>query len=188
MLFEEEVRDEDVELMVADAKAISRDERWPLVKCAFYGSRCTKPFIVPAAVQCVSVNTGRTMDVVFRSYVNAAVPRASLVYNLDHFMIEVNRYPACSLVEGPWRYTIFTSMNAHDAQNTLVQSLYKGSQLTIFGCLLVAKSDHMGAIQPVVESDMSQIETMLVEALTMLDKPVSESASVCTAADLISNY
>ncbi|KAF5328281.1 hypothetical protein D9611_012980 [Ephemerocybe angulata] len=160
-----EVGDVDVELLIADAKAISRGQRWPMTKCAFFGSSCSKPFIVPAATQCTSIGKGRPMDIFFRSYVNAAIPRSSLVYNLDDYFIEVNRYPAHSLVEGPWRYAIFTSQNCNDEVNKLVRRLYKGQDLHVHGCVLVAKADHMGIVHPVHESDLSQIETMLVENL-----------------------
>ncbi|KAF6754004.1 hypothetical protein DFP72DRAFT_1068856 [Ephemerocybe angulata] len=184
---EHEIKDEDVELLVAGAKSVARHQRWPLVKCAFFGTNCTKPFIVPAAIQVSSAASGRAIDVEFRSYLNVASHPGSLVQNLDLFMIEVKRYPANTMVESPWRYTIFTSRNYRDEDNKLIQTLYGGQDLAIHGSVLVAKTDHMGAIQPVFESDMGQIETMLVETLITRYRALSAVPGPPNAADILIN-
>lgn len=75
------------------------------VRCGLFSMNCTKIHIVPAVVG----PERRAFDIIFRTYVNVSVSRETLVYNLDRFMINPDRYLVNFMGEGPFKFTIFKS-------------------------------------------------------------------------------
>ena len=88
--------------------------RYPQIRCAFFGTLCDKMHVVPVPVQCASLARARPIDVMFRTFVNAPVASSAISFNMDRFMIEVQRYPLACTVEGPWRFTIFVARHVRD--------------------------------------------------------------------------
>ena len=84
-------------------------QRKPTLKWAFFGSKCSRVHIVPVPVERPDGPIVRSIDLAFRSYINIDVPSDTLVYNLDHFITLVDRYPSTGGIPGPHRFAIFRS-------------------------------------------------------------------------------
>lgn len=89
----------------------SQTRKYPLAKCAFFGTECSDAIVVPVAVEVdrAEKNPGRPYHLMFRTYVNTSNIRHAIAFNMDQFMIEVEDWPANRETPGEWMWTIFVS-------------------------------------------------------------------------------
>lgn len=79
------------------------------MKCAFFGTTCSRIHIVPVPIERGDRPIVRATDLAFQSYIQFDVSQNTLVFDLDRFVMHVDRYPSNGGIPCPHRFAIIQS-------------------------------------------------------------------------------